>query len=199
MVKAPDNLTELVDAIQDGDAAATSRLVPIVYAELRRLAAHYLRVERRAHTLQPTALVHEAYIRLMDQRSNAWQNRAHFIGIAAQVMRRILVEHARARNAEKRGGPKCQITLDEALAQAGTQNIDVLALHEALERLAHSDVRQSRIVELHFFGGLSFDEIALVLDISVRTVKRDWKMARAWLYGELSNKDNCGEMRNIKR
>lgn len=194
MVKGPHDVTELLDAIQGGDPEATSRLVPILYTELRRLAAHYLRVERRAHTLQPTALVHEAYIRLMGQRGDAWQNRAHFIGIAAQVMRRVLVDHARARNADKRGGPKCQITFDEALAPAGTQNLDVLALHEALERLAHSDVRQSRIVELHFFGGLSFDEIALVLDISVRTVKRDWKMARAWLYGELSNKYDCGQI-----
>jgi RNA polymerase sigma-70 factor (ECF subfamily) len=150
------------------------------------VAGRFMRFERVNHTLQPTALVHEAYARLIQQPHIPWQNRAHFFAIAAQMMRHILVDHARAHRAGKRGGLQHQITLDEAILPTHDQSIDVLALHEALEHLTNFDSRQGRIIELHFFGGLSFEEIALVLQISERTVKRDWSMARAWLKGELS-------------
>jgi RNA polymerase sigma factor (TIGR02999 family) len=157
-----------------------------VYAELRRLARHYMRSERANHTLQPTALVNEAYLRLIAQPGVSWQSRAHFFAAAAQLMRRILVDHARAHRAGKRGGAQQQVTLDENLLSPESASVDVLAVHEALENLAKLDARQARIVELHFFGGLTFEEIAHVLGTSERTVKRDWAMARAWLKLELS-------------
>ena len=186
MAETPGDITLLLAELQAGDAAAESRLVPLVYDELRRLARRYMRAERVDHTLQPTALVHEAYLRLAGQRKTSWQNRAHFFGVAAQLMRRILVDHARARQAEKRGGSDANVTFDEALVLKPAQNPDVLALDEALMRLAERDPRQSRIVELRFFGGLTEEEIAEVLGISPRTVKRDWTVARAWLYKEIS-------------
>lgn len=164
--------------------------MPLVYNELRRLAGRYMRGERADHTLQPTALVHEAYPRLIGQHEVAWQNRSHFYGVAARLMRNILVDHARARQAHKRGGQEQKVTFDEALEFAGGERTDVLALDEALSRLAQRDPRQARIVELRFFGGLSENEAAEVLGISVRTVKRDWAVARAWLYREIGERSS---------
>ncbi len=190
-VAAPDanSITLLLSQLSRGNREAEARLIPQVYQELRRLAGHYMRRERVNHTLQPTALVHEAYAHLVHQPKTPWQDRAHFFATAAQVMRHILVDHARSYQAEKRGGVKHQVTLDEALLSSestyGGRTIDVLALHEILERLMKLDARQGRIVELHFFGGLGFEEIALVLALSERTVKRDWAMARAWMRNEL--------------
>jgi RNA polymerase sigma-70 factor (ECF subfamily) len=182
------SITALLQQLSEGNREVEADLIPQIYPELRQLAARYMRRERRNHTLQPTALVHEAYERLVQQPQIPWQSRAHFYATASQLMRHILVDHARTRQAAKRGGIQHQVTLDEAILPTADQSIDILALHEALERLAKFDARQSRIVELHFFGGLTFEEIALVLDVSDRTVKRDWSMARAWLKGELSSK-----------
>jgi RNA polymerase sigma-70 factor (ECF subfamily) len=160
--------------------------MPLVYGELRRLAGNYLRRERQGHSLQPTALVNEAYLRLVDQKNARWQNREQFLGIAAQLMRRVLVDHARLRQAEKRGGANQQrLSMTSAERLAEQPEVDLLALHEALNELATMDPQQSRIVELRFFGGLSIDETASVLDISHATVERDWKMARAWLRRQL--------------
>jgi RNA polymerase sigma factor (TIGR02999 family) len=162
------------------------RIQPIVYAELRRLAASYLRRERHGHTLQPTALVHEAYVRLIDQRQIDWTNRAQFIGLAAVMMRRILVNHARDRVADKRGGGAEHVPLTLAGEGIGAAEVNLLDLHEALNDLTESDPRKGRIVELKFFGGLTTQEIADTLGISAATVERDWKFARAWLYKALS-------------
>ena len=183
----PDgSITSLLVQLSEGNREAEARLLPQVYAELRRLAAHYMRRERGDHTLQPTALVHEAYVKLVQQPQVPWQSRAHFFATASHLMRHILVDHARAKQAAKRGGVQHQVTLDEALIPASERSIDVLALHEAIEILSSLDARQGRIVELHFFGGLTFEEIAEVLDCSVRTVMSEWSMARAWLKKELS-------------
>jgi RNA polymerase sigma-70 factor, ECF subfamily len=160
--------------------------LPIVYAELRRLAASYLSRERKGHTLQPTALVHEAYVRLIDQKQIDWTNRAQFIGIAAVMMRRILVNHARDRVAGKRGGGAEHVPLTLAGEGIGAPEVDLLDLHDALTDLGESDPRKGRIVELKFFGGLTTEEIAQTLDVSVATVERDWKFARAWLYRAVS-------------
>jgi RNA polymerase sigma factor (TIGR02999 family) len=170
-----------------GDQAALERLMPLVYSQLRRLASNYLRRERVGHTLQPTALVNEAYLKLIDQKNAKWQNRAQFFGISAQLMRRILVDHARQRQAVKRGGSDQQrLSITSAQADVIHQpEIDLLALNEALDELAQMDPQQSRIVELKFFGGLSIDETAEVLGISHATVERDWKSARAWLRRQL--------------
>ena len=181
-----NSITALLAQLSEGNREVEARLIPQIYEELRRVAGRYMRYERVNHTLQPTALVNEAYARLIQEPHLHWQSRAHFFATAAQLMRRILVDHARARHAGKRGGIQHQVTLDEQVLPAPGQSIDVLALHEALEKLTKLDPRQSRIVELHFFGGLSFEEIASVLQVSERTVKRDWSMARAWLKGELS-------------
>jgi RNA polymerase sigma factor (TIGR02999 family) len=182
----PEGITQLLIRWKGGDQAALEQLMPLVYSELRRLAANYLRRERQGHTLQPTALVNEAYLKLVDQRNPKWQNRAHFYGIAAQVMRRILVDHARMRDAEKRGGAKQQrLSITSAEAISTKPNFDVLALHEALEELTAMDPQQGKIVELKFFGGLSIEEVAEVLGIGHATVERDWKMARAWLRRKL--------------
>jgi len=161
-------------------------LLPIVYEELKRLAAAYLRRERAGYTLQPTALVHEAYLRLLKDRPDRWQNRAHFCAIAAHSMRQILIERARARGAQKRGGAPAQVTLDEALAAGGPRSVDLLALDAALERLAAMDPEQARLVELRFFGGLTIEETAEAMNISPATVKRHWLVARAWLARELA-------------
>jgi RNA polymerase sigma factor (TIGR02999 family) len=169
----------------DGDRQSLDSLLPIVYQELRRLAASYLRRERPGQTLQPTALVHEAYLRLMKDRPDRWQNRAHFCAIAAHSMRQILIERARARGALKRGGARPRVTLDEALVAGGEQSIDLLALDQALERLTAMDPEQGRLVELRFFGGLTIEETAEALDMSPATVKRHWMVARAWLAREL--------------
>jgi RNA polymerase sigma factor (TIGR02999 family) len=160
-------------------------LLPIVYQELRRLAASYLRRERAGQTLQPTALVHEAYLRLMKDKPGRWQNRAHFCAIAAHSMRQILIERARARNAQKRGGPRQRVTLDEGLLAGSGRSIDLIALDEALERLAARDPDQARRVELRFFCGLTVEETAEAMDISPATVKRHWTIASAWLAHEL--------------
>jgi len=183
----PVGVTQLLKDWNGGDQAALDRLMPLVYAELRRLANNYLRRERANHTLQPTALVNEAYMRLVDQRNAHWQNRAQFFGVAAQLMRRILVDHARLHQALKRGGSDQErLSLTNVERVADKPDIDLLALHEALNELSEVDPQQSRIVELKFFGGLSIEETAEVLGIGHATVERDWKMARAWLRRKLS-------------
>ena len=179
-------VTKLLIRLTEGDHAVLDALLPAVYDELRRLAANYLRRERVGHTLQPTALVHEAYMRLVDQTQVQWQNRAHFFGVAAQMMRRILVDHARQQNAEKRGGEFQKLSLDENLDAAGApRDVNLVALDDALNRLAEMDPQKSKIVELRFFGGLSVEETAEVLKLSPITVIREWNKAKAWLYREL--------------
>ena len=180
------NVTELLRAWTAGEKAALDQLIPVVYDELRRQASRYLRRELPGHTLQTTGLVNEAYLRLVDQKNVQWQNRAHFFGISAQLMRRILVDHARAKHRAKRGGADLRVTLDEATAVARTREIDLLALDEALNRLAKIDPQQSRVVELRFFSGLNVEETAEVLGVSAATVKRDWSVAKAWLHREIS-------------
>ncbi len=175
----------LAEWSESGNREALDRLMPIVYDELRRQAARYLKHERQGHTLQTTALVHEAYVRLIDQAGVRWQNRAHFFGIAAEMMRRILVDHARRRRAAKRGGDSLKVTLDEAINASAEPNLDLIAVDGALTKLASLDQQQARVVELRFFGGLSVDETAEVLGISERTVKRDWSVAKAWIRREL--------------
>jgi RNA polymerase sigma-70 factor, ECF subfamily len=179
-------VTELLVRLSGGSRESLDELLPLIYRELRRLAARALHRERSGHTLQPTALVHEAYLRLIDQREVTWQNRAHFFAVAAQAMRRILVDHARARERVKRGGPQQQVTLLEEHAVQETGSVDVLALDQALTRLDRIDPRQRQVVELRYFSGLSIEETAAVLDISPATVKREWTMARAWLHAELT-------------
>lgn len=181
----PHEVTLLLSALTRGDEQAGEKLVPLVYDELRRLARSYMRRERTDHTLQATALVHEAYLKLVEQRSANWQSRAHFFGVAAQVMRRILIDHARGHQRQKRGGEYEKVVLNEALVFSPEQSAELLAVDEALERLAKLDERQARVVELRFFGGLSVEEAAAVLDISPKTVKRDWSVAKAWLYADL--------------
>ena len=178
------DVTTLLVAWSDGQAAAGDELIETVYGELRRIARGYLRRERTDHSLTPTALVHEAYVRLVDQRRVRWQNRAHFFAIAARVMRRILVDHARARGSLKRGNSR-KVPLVDADRAHDPPSVDVLALDVALDHLATIDSRQSQLVELRFFGGLTVDEIAEVLGVAAITVKRDWALARAWLYREL--------------
>jgi RNA polymerase sigma factor (TIGR02999 family) len=182
----PAPFDDLVDRATRGDAPALEALMPLVYAELRRLAAHYLKGERPGQTLQPTALVHEAYLKLLKDRPERWQNRAHFSAIAAHAMRQILIERARARDALKRGGGQPRVTFDEGLPAAAPDHpVDMLALDAALDRLAALDAGQARIVELRFFGGLSIEETAEAMKISPATVKRHWAVARAWLAKEL--------------
>jgi RNA polymerase sigma factor (TIGR02999 family) len=180
-----ENVTELLRAYRAGEPEALERLVAVVYGELRRQAARALRRERGNHTLQPTALVHEAYLRLAGQRDVEWQNRAHFFAIAAQIMRRILVDHARSRGRGKRGGGRAPVLLDDALAIAETRDLDLVALDDALSALARLDERQSRVVEMRFFAGLEVEEVAEALGVSPTTVKRDWSLARAWLRREM--------------
>ncbi len=173
------------------DRQSVDTLLPIVYQELRRLAANYLRRERPGQTLQPTALVHEAYLRLMKDKPDRWKNRAHFCAIAAHSMRQILIERARARGALKRGGAQPRVTLDEALVAGGERAFDLVALDEALERLAAIDPEQARLVELRFFGGLTVEETADAMAISPATVKRHWTVARAWLARELEGSSHA--------
>jgi RNA polymerase sigma factor (TIGR02999 family) len=179
-------ITGLTERARGGDMLALEQLVPLVYGELRRLAARYMRRERPGQSLQATALVHEAYLRLFKDDDLSFQNRAHFLGIAARSMRQILVEHARARDAAKRGGERRRITLDEGVAVGQPLDVDVLALDEVLERLAARDPHQARIVELRYFGGLTNEETAEALGVSPATVKREWAVARAWLFRELT-------------
>ena len=181
-------VTELLVAWSEGRRDALDRLVPLLYEDLRRLAVGYMRRESPGHSLQPTALVHEAYVRLIDQRQVHWRNRAHFFGVAAGIMRRIIVDHARSRRADKRGGAWDRVTLVEDQVGDITREIDVLALHESLERLAAFDPRQERIVELRYFGGLTIEEVAEVVGISEATVVRDWTIAKAWLRADLSTR-----------
>jgi RNA polymerase sigma factor (TIGR02999 family) len=186
---APGAITELLRAWSDGDDGALARLTPLVEAELRRLARSYMRRERRGHTLQPTALVNEAFLRLTDARQVRWQDRAHFLGISARLMRRVLVDHARARGFRKRGGGAQRVTLDEGLIASPEPALDLVALDRALEALAIDDVRKSRVIELRFFGGLSVEETAEVLHVSPQTIKRDWRLAKLWLLRELDGAD----------
>ena len=185
MAPAAGEITQLLADAQNGRPDAASHLIPLVYEELRRLARRQMRRERSDHTLQATALVHEAYFRLVNQPERTWQNRTHFICIAAQVMRRMLIDHARARLAMKREGGLQRVPLEEPLLLTEEHSDELLALNEALERLAELDARQSRVVELRFFGGLTVEETAEALGISPKTVKRDWCVARAWLHREV--------------
>jgi RNA polymerase sigma factor (TIGR02999 family) len=183
---ASQQITHLLLAWGGGDQAALAELMPLVYDELRKVAARHLRHQRPGHTLQTTALVNEAYLRLIDSSQVQWQNRAHFFAVSAQLMRRILVDFARSRNYQKRGGGAERVSLDEALAFAPERGADLLALDDALNRLAQLNPRQAQVVELRYFGGLSEEESAEALKVSVRTIQRDWNLARLWLYRELS-------------
>ena len=185
-MSSPAKVNDLLVAWSKGDEGALTTLLPLVYDELRQLARRQLRGERDGHTLQPTALVHEAYARLVDQASVQWQGRTHFFAVAAQTMRRILVDHARKRHAAKRGGQPIQITLDATLAVADRRDVDVIALDDALNALAILDTTQAKLVELRYFSGLGIEETAKVLGISPATVKREWSTARAWLYREMT-------------
>ena len=178
---AAPRVTTLLQAWSAGDRTALDRLVPLVHSELRRLARRYMRRERAGHTLQTTALIHEAYLRLVDAQGVDWQSRAHFFAIAARVMRRVLVDFARERGYRKRGGGRCRVTLDESLLIAHAPDADLVALDDALNALSEVDARKSRAIELRFFGGLSIEEAAVVLEVSPETVKRDCRLAKAWL------------------
>jgi RNA polymerase sigma-70 factor (ECF subfamily) len=179
------NVTILLQQWSRGNEGAIEQLFPLVYDELRKLAGGYLRRERQDHTLQSTALVHEAFLRMVDQQAVEWQSRAYFFGIAARIIRQILVDHARARRAQKRGGDALTLPLDEALAVPERKNVDLVALDDALTELARLDERQAKVVELRFFAGLSIEETAAALRTSAATVKRDWAVAKAWLLREL--------------
>lgn len=187
MMSQPGEITQLLQQLSHGNREAETRLVPLVYEELRRLAIRYMRGERPDHTLQPTALVHEAYLKLIDQRRVTWQSRAQFYCVAARLMRRILIDHARDVKAVKRGGGH-KAPLEDCLVYAEERPDELVAIDEALSRLTDQAPRQCRVVELRFFGGCSEEEIAKILEVSVRTVKRDWRVARAWLFAELSKK-----------
>ena len=179
-------VTQLLLELTGGSRSAVDELLPLVYKEMKRVAGAQLRNERPGHTLQATALVHEAYLKLVDQREVSWQNRAHFMGVATQVMRRILLDYAKARQREKRGGGVRPVDLDEALVVSEDRASDLIVIDEALTRLEQMDPRQAKVVELRFFGGLSVEETAVAMEISAPTVKREWAMARAWLHRELS-------------
>ncbi len=184
---SPEEVTQLLVAWGNGNQAALEKLMPLVYEELRRLAHQYMRREHLGHTLQTTALVNEVYFRLVDQKHMHWQNRAHFFAISAQLMRRILIDHARSHQYVKRGGDAHKVSLDEGAVVAQEQAADLIALDDALLSLAAIDERKSRIVELRFFGGLSVEETAEALKISARTVMREWSMAKAWLYRTINH------------
>jgi RNA polymerase sigma factor (TIGR02999 family) len=182
---SPADVASLVDSARQGDEQALATLVPLVYDELRRLAASYLRRERPGQTLQATALVHDVYLRLLQDSHLSWQNRAHFFGIAAQMMRRILVDHARSRSTAKRGGGVRRVTIGPDIAAPEKNNLDIEALDEALKKLSGFDPRQEKIIELRFFAGLSIEDTAGFLHLSPATVKREWTVAKAWLYREM--------------
>ena len=187
MISSPSRqeVTQVLIDWSGGDRTAAERLMPLIYDELRQIARGYLQNERPDHTLQATGLVHEAYLRLVDQTTTTWQNRAHFFGVAAGVMRRVLVDHARRHRTDKRGGKWDKLEFDEALAPGLSRSVDLLALDDALIDLAKLDPRQSQVVELRFFGGLTTEEAAEVLDVSPRTIKREWRRAKAWLRREI--------------
>jgi len=178
-------ISQLLDSVRKGDADAAFTLMPLLYNELHRLAMHYMRSERPGHTLQATALVNEAYLKLIDQREANWESRSHFIAVAAQVMRNVLIDHARGRQRVKRGGLQQKVPLEDVVLISEEQTDDLIALDTAMKRLEEIDARQSRIVELRYFGGLTVEQTAEVLGISPKTVKRDWAVARAWLHREL--------------
>jgi RNA polymerase sigma factor (TIGR02999 family) len=182
----PEEVSQLLKDWSDGDQAALDKVMPVVYQELRRLAHHYMRKERVGHTLQTTALVNEAYLRLADYKKMRWQSRTHFFAVAAQVMRRILVENARSRNYAKRGGGAQKVEFDETAVVSAGRSAEVIAVDEALTELESWDARKGRIVELRFFGGLSIDETAEVMKVSPTTVQREWRSAKAWLYKAIS-------------
>ena len=186
---SPQEVTQLLVEWRQGDDGALSQLTPLVYEDLRRLAHHYMSGQRPDHTLQTTALVHEAYLRLADQTNPNWQTRAHFFAVAARAMRQILVNYAKSYRSQKRGGGGVKVELDEAALVSLGQSREIVELHEALERLATLDARKAEVVELKYFGGLNYDEIAEVLKISAITVRRDWEFAKAWLYAELHSTD----------
>jgi RNA polymerase sigma factor (TIGR02999 family) len=188
MSPSPEEITALLAKYRDGDGDALNELLPVIYDELRKIAGRRLRYERREHTLQPTALVHEAYLRLADQKDAQWQSRTHFFACAARVMRNILVDNARARRTEKRGGGLQPVTFDVAAFVPAGSDPDVVALDEALRELEARDPVRSRVVELRYFGGLSIEEVAEVMRVSSPTVKRHWTTARAWLHRELSRR-----------
>ena len=189
---SPHEVTQLLVAWNNGDQSARDELMTVVYQELHRLARHYMKQEQPGHTLQTSALVNEAYLKLVDQRDVQWQNRAHFFGIAAQLMRRILVDHARKRQSTKRGGDARAVSLEEGLSISNERIEELVALDETLKKLAILDERKSQIVELRFFGGLTVDETAGILGVSPGTVMRDWALAKAWLRREISNNSSGG-------
>lgn len=187
MPEGPTEATRILDAINKGDSRAADLLLPLVYDELKEIAARRMRQERFDHTLQPTALVHEAYLRLVDQSRFDWKGRAHFLGVAANTIRLILVDHARRANADKRGGDRQRTTLhDDLAAEEGRRDVDLLALEDALQKLSSLHPRQAKVVELRYFGGLSLEETAHVLDVAQSTVAADWVVAKAWLARELA-------------
>jgi len=189
MAENQDNsrpITNLLVELRKGNKEAEAQLIPLVYNELHRLARHYMRGEREGHTLQTSALVNEAYLRLMGEHGIDWKNRAHFFGVSAQIMRRILVDHARNRDAQKRGGDVQKISLENAFVYSDEQSWQVVAVHEALNKLVEWDARQAQIVEMRFFGGLNVEETAEAMNLSPTTIKREFQLAKAWLYGELS-------------
>lgn len=194
MPPSETDVTALLSQMAEGDESASERLIPIIYEELKRLARSYMRRERPDHTLQTTALVHEAYLKLVGQKSIRWQSRSQFFAVAAQIMRRILIDHARRNLRLKRGGAKEVLPLDEALVFSREYSEELLKLDAALDRLAQLDARQGRVVELRFFAGLTVEETAESLSISPKTVKRDWAVAKAWLHAEVSGQNDSGEM-----
>ena len=196
MGASPADITTLLNRLENGDQEAAAQLVPLVYQELHRLAARCLRHERPGHTLQATALVHEAYIKLTAQRSAGWQNRAQFFAVASQAMRRILVDYARTQQRIRRGGKQQKVTLDEVVLVSPERTEELIAVHESLSRLEKLDPRQGRMVELRYFGGLTVEEVAHVLGVSSKTVIREWNTAKAWLYGDLKERhgDDAGEL-----
>jgi RNA polymerase sigma-70 factor (ECF subfamily) len=183
----PEQITELLQRISQGDEGARELLIPEVYGELRRIASRYLSKERKGHTLQPTALVNEMFVKFLGTTTIPWQSRAHFFGIAAKVMRRYLTDHARHHSAKKRGGTETIIALDERSIASQQKSMEAVALDEALNRLEKIDERRAKVVEMRFYGGMTEEEVAEVMGCSSRTVKRDWEFARAWLYGELKS------------
>jgi RNA polymerase sigma factor (TIGR02999 family) len=184
-IPPPNEITERLIAWGAGDRSAFDQLLPIVYQELRRMAGSYLRQENPGHTLQPTALVHEAWLRLIDQARVDWRNRGQFFGVAAQMMRRILVDHAKSKHREKRGGDAARLSLDEVINLSHERAADLLSLDDALDELTRVDERKGRVVELRYFGGFSVEETARILEVSPETVMRDWKVAKAWLYQQI--------------
>jgi RNA polymerase sigma factor (TIGR02999 family) len=190
VMTSPNGVTQLLQDWKNGDKAALDKLMPVVYDELRRIASRYLKQQRSNHTLQTTALVHEAYIRLVGKQDIEWQNRAHFFGIAARMMRYILLDYAVAQQAEKRGGGNLKLSLEDVIELPEKNELDVAVLHDSLNTLAEVDERKSQIVELKFFAGLSNEDVAEVMGVSLATVNREWRMARAWLQSELQKKDD---------